>query len=130
MGGIRRRTAVIFAGVVLIAGTVGAGIGYAASTVAYEAIAKLRVVQSDFTDGFDSGWHTHPGPIIVQVQEGSFKFYQGSCEPVVVGKGQTFIEIPAVPIRAVATGRIKWTTSMILPTTELFPQTAAASPCP
>ena len=31
----------------------------------------IRVVRTIASD-FDSGWHVHPGPAIVQVQEGSF----------------------------------------------------------
>ena len=37
---------------------------------------RLRVVQSVFEEGFDSEWHTHPGPVIVQVQAEVF------CAPV------------------------------------------------
>jgi quercetin dioxygenase-like cupin family protein len=89
---------------------------------------RLRVVTGEFADGFDSGWHTHPGPVIVQVQEGAFKMYQNGCEPTVVQKGETFVEIPYVPIRAVAKGYIKWTTSQVLDAAGAF-QTNVASPC-
>jgi quercetin dioxygenase-like cupin family protein len=89
---------------------------------------RLRIIQSTFDEGFDSGWHTHPGPVIVQVQEGLFKIYQGGCEPKVVHEGETFVEVPLVPVRAIAKGRIRWTTSQILPLGEP-PQTPAASPC-
>jgi len=47
------------------------------------------------------------------VQEGSFKIYQGSCTPTTVSAGQTFIEAPHLPVRALATGTIRWTTTMI-----------------
>jgi len=40
----------------------------------------LRVVKT-VASGFDSGWHVHPGIAVVQVQEGSFQLYQGSCTP-------------------------------------------------
>ena len=53
--------------------------------------------------------------MIVQVREGSFKIYQGSCTPTVVGPGETYIEIPELPVRAIANGHIIWTTSLILP---------------
>ncbi len=65
--------------------------------------------------GFDSGWHVHPGLAIVQVESGSFQIYQGSCTPKTVNAGETFIEVPWKPVRAVATGSITWTTSLLVP---------------
>jgi len=109
--------------------TLGVGIGYAASTVVRDTTSvRLRVIQSEFADGFDSGWHMHPGVVIVQVQEGSFRIYQGSCRATVVHKGETYLEVPFIPVRAVARGTIKWTTSQILPSTDP-PMTPVASQC-
>jgi hypothetical protein len=65
--------------------------------------------------GFDSGWHVHPGLAIVQVESGSFQIYQGSCTPKTVNAGETFIEVPWKPVRAVATGSVTWTTSLLVP---------------
>ena len=65
-------------------------------------------------EGFDSGWHIHPGPAIVQVQEGSVDIYQGSCTPKTLGPGDTYIEVPHMPVRAVATGHFAWTTTFII----------------
>ena len=125
--GSTRMTAI--AGVTVGVLGVTAGIAVAASTVARDTTdVRLRVIQSEFPDGFDSGWHTHPGPVIVQVQEGYFKIYQGSCQPTVVQKGDTYLEVPLVPIRAVATGPVKWTTSQILPNADA-PASPVASPC-
>ena len=117
-------------GVMLLAALgLGAGIAIAASVVVIDTSnVRLRVVQSAFEEGFDSGWHTHPGPVIVQVQKGMFKIYQGGCEPKVVHEGETFVEVPLVPVRAISKGPIRWTTSQILPIPEP-PQTPAASPC-
>ena len=113
----------------LAAAGLAVGIAFAASMVVVDTSdVRLRVVQSAFENGFDSGWHTHPGPVIVQVQEGMFKIYQGGCEPVVVHAGDSYIEVPFVPVRAVAKGRIIWTTSQILPV-ELPPQDPAVPPC-
>jgi quercetin dioxygenase-like cupin family protein len=89
---------------------------------------RLRIVQSEFDEGFDSGWHTHPGPVIVQVQEGLFKIYQDGCEPIAVHEGESYIEVPLVPVRAVAKGRIRWTTSQILPDGEAA-QEPSVPPC-
>ena len=88
----------------------------------------LRVVRS-VADAYDSGWHTHPGPAIVQVQEGSFQITQGRCTPVTVSAGQTFVEVPWLPIRAVATGHVVWTTTLFAPYEDAL-LTPTTSPCP
>ena len=100
----------------LVIGLVGAG--HAVSAVlTQQAIADtgnvhLRIVRTT-ANGFDSGWHVHPGVAIVQVQAGSFQIYQGTCTPVTVGAGQTFIEVPHLAVRAIATGVVNWTTTLI-----------------
>jgi len=65
-------------------------------------------------DGFDSGWHVHPGLAIVQVQGGSVAITQGSCTAKTLGPGDTYVEVPHVPVRAVATGYFAWTTTFIV----------------
>jgi hypothetical protein len=93
-------------------------------------------VQKTIADGFDSGWHVHPGLAIVQVQQGSFQIYQGSCTPRTVSAGDTYIEVPWEPVRAVTTGRVVWTTSLLIsgdqpvqiPQASYNPQ--QANPCP
>jgi hypothetical protein len=87
-----------------------------------------RVVRT-VADGYDSGWHIHPGPAIVQVQEGSFQITQGSCTAKTVSAGDTFIEVPYLPVRAVATGRVAWTTTLYGRYEENL-LTPVASPCP
>lgn len=95
----------------------------------------FRIVRT-VADGFDSGWHIHPGIAIVQVQEGSFQIYQGSCTPRTVGPGDTYIEVPHLPVRAVATGHISWTVTQITNPGDLpqIPFSAyapgQANPCP
>jgi quercetin dioxygenase-like cupin family protein len=128
--GFSRRGAIL-AAVAFAAAVVGAGIGYAASTVVTDTnTVRLRIIQSEFDNGFDSGWHTHPGPVIVQVQEGALSIFQGSCAPRIIRAGKTYLEIPLDPVRAVATGHAKWTTSQILPNNVGDPaQTPADSPC-
>lgn len=124
---LRRTLVVGSTATALVAG--GIGIGLAVSTTVIDTSnVRLRVIQSEFADGFDSGWHTHPGAVIVQVQTGSLKIYQGTCQPVVVQKGETYLEIPLVPARAVGTGELKWTTTQIIPV-GVAPLTPVASPC-
>jgi hypothetical protein len=128
---------------VLVAGLLAAGI---AAAVAIPAVLSQAVVIDATTahfrivktaaDGFDSGWHIHPGVAIVQVQQGAFQIYQGSCTPRTVSAGDTYIEIPYEPVRAVATGRIVWTTTLItnqgdLPLIPLSVYSPSnANPCP
>jgi hypothetical protein len=105
---------------VLLAGVVAAGIAAAValpavlsqSVVIDATTAHFRIIKTA-ADGFDSGWHIHPGVAIVQVQQGAFQIYQGSCTPRTVSAGDTYIEIPYEPVRAVATGHIVWTTTQI-----------------
>lgn len=128
---------------VLTAAAVAAGI---TAAVAIPAVISQQVitdgssvhfrVQKTTADGFDSGWHVHPGLAIVQVQQGSFQIYQGSCTPKTVAAGDTFIEIPWEPIRAVTTGKVVWTSTLIIsgeqpvqiPLSSYSPQ--QPNPCP
>jgi hypothetical protein len=84
-------------------------------------------------DDFDSGWHTHAGLTVVQVQEGSLDFYErGSCTPVTVKAGETRIEIPYETVRAIAKGHVVWTTSFLIRAEDplLTPMPASYNPCP
>jgi hypothetical protein len=113
---IRSRRFLIFAAVAAVTGVTAA--------VAIPAVISQQVitdvstihfrVQKTTADGFDSGWHVHPGLAIVQVQQGSFQIYQGSCTPKTVAAGDTYIEVPWEPVRAVTTGRVVWTTSLLI----------------
>lgn len=94
----------------------------------------LRVVKT-IADGFDSGWHIHPGLAVVQVQEGTIQIYENSCTPKAVTAGDTFIEIPYQPVRAIATGHVVWTTTFVLDNAGSFqiPLTTVSpglNPCP
>jgi hypothetical protein len=88
-----------------------------------------RVVHT-IVNGFDSGWHMHSGPVIVQVQQGSLQITQGSCTPKTVSAGETYIEIPYVPVRGIATGKVEWTTTMLGRFEEALTTPLATNPCP
>lgn len=48
-----------------------------------------------FQPGGQSGWHRHPGPVLISVVEGTMTFYEGddpSCTPVVRSAGQGFVD--------------------------------------
>jgi hypothetical protein len=85
----------------------------------------IRIVRTA-VDSFDSGWHIHPGIAVVQVQSGSFQIYQNSCTPVTVSAGQTYIEIPHLAVRAIASGPTVWTTTLL--TTAADPPQIPAAP--
>jgi quercetin dioxygenase-like cupin family protein len=120
---------IVFA-LALVAVASAAGVAVAAQTIVTDTDnVHLRIVKSQFDDGFDSGWHTHPGPAIVQVEHGRFKIFQGRCEPTTVGAGETYIEVPNVPVLAVAKGEIEWTTTLLYETGQAA-GTPVASPCP
>jgi quercetin dioxygenase-like cupin family protein len=55
----------------------------------------IAVYSINVTPGGHSGWHYHPGPVLVVVQTGTITFYMGddpSCSPQVHPAGTTFIE--------------------------------------
>jgi quercetin dioxygenase-like cupin family protein len=114
----------------IVALVAASGVAVAAQTIVTDTDnVHLRIVKSQFADGFDSGWHTHPGPAIVQVQKGRFKITQGNCQPTTVSAGETYIEVPNVPVLALAKGEIEWTTTLIYETGQAA-ATPVASPCP
>lgn len=45
--------------------------------------------------GGHTGWHSHPGPVLVVVKSGTFTLYDGNdadCEPQVFTTGQAFVD--------------------------------------
>ena len=81
---------------------------------------RLRIDRTHFVPSadqptFSSGWHTHPGPVLIHVEEGRLKFTQGPCNPSVVGPGETYVEAAHVPIVATANQEASWTATFIVP---------------
>jgi NaMN:DMB phosphoribosyltransferase len=126
----------------LLAGFIAAGI---AAAIAIAAVTSQQVVtdttnvhlrvQRTIADGFDSGWHVHPGLAVVQVEEGSLQIYENGCTPKTVGAGDTFIEVPYLPVRGIATGHVVWTTSFVVDGAGLFliplsSYSPGRNPCP
>lgn len=106
---------------VFLVALIAAGV---AAAVAIPAVISTQVITDSSSvhfqvvrrvaEGFDSGWHVHPGLAIVQVQEGSVSITQGSCTPKTYGPGDTVVEVPHLPVRAVASGHFAWTTTFIV----------------
>jgi hypothetical protein len=129
---LRSKKAIVLVGAVIAsAALAAAGLSgvWSQGVLADGTNVHLRVVHTIVND-FDSGWHTHPGPVIVQVQQGSLQITQGSCTPKTVAAGETYIEIPYVPVRGVVAGRAEWTTTMLGRYEEPLTAPLATSPCP
>lgn len=126
-----RKNAIVLGAVLAAAVLAAAGIaGVVSQTVVADGTnIHFRVVRTVAND-FDSGWHVHPGLAIVQVQQGSFQIYQGSCTPKTVGAGDTYIEVPYLPVRAVATGTVAWTTTFLVHYEEPVLTPMTTNPCP
>lgn len=55
----------------------------------------VAVQTIDFAPGAQSGWHSHPGPVFIQVVSGTMTFYEShdpSCTPVVRTAGQGYLD--------------------------------------
>jgi hypothetical protein len=130
---LRSKKAIVVLGTTLVAAGALAAVGISALTsrtiVADGENIHYQIVRS-VADGFDSGWHIHPGLAIVQVQEGSVQITQGSCTPKTVSAGETYIEVPYTPVRAVATGRFVWTTTFLVRYEEAVTIPVPSPPCP
>jgi quercetin dioxygenase-like cupin family protein len=121
---------------VLIAAVLGGGVVAAValadtwtSTVENDSNAHLRIVYT-YANNFDSGWHFHPGVAIVQVTKGSLTVTQASdCKPKTVSAGETSIEVPYVPVRAVGVGETAWTTTFVLANSAPPTTPITTSPC-
>ena len=102
----------------VVGGGIGAGIAIAATTttlVSDTNVVRERIARISTDGSFNSGWHIHPGPVIVQVQKGYLKITQNTCNPTVVGPGETYIETPGQPVIAEANNAVNWTITEILP---------------
>jgi hypothetical protein len=95
---------------------------------------RMRVLRSDFVPSadqptFSSGWHTHPGPVLFQVQEGRVTITQGPpCRTRTLGPGETYVEIPELPVLATAKRAAKFTATQFLSADKPL-QTPTDNPC-
>jgi quercetin dioxygenase-like cupin family protein len=126
-----KKILVLLAAVAVAAGLVGAALaGVFSTTVLADGTNVHLFVVKRMADGFDSGWHIHPGLTVVQVQEGSVQVTQGSCTARTYTAGDTFLEMPDVPVRAVATGRFVWTVTFIVRYEDPVQTNLTTNPCP
>lgn len=60
----------------------------------------LAVQSITFQPGGQSGWHTHPGPVFIQVVSGTMTFYKSddpTCTPIVRTAGQGYLDVGEHP---------------------------------
>ncbi len=69
------------------------------SLVEFDAKAKshvdIVVRTHDYAAGGSTGWHTHPGPVFINVLQGQVTFYEAddpTCTPHVVSAGQGYVD--------------------------------------
>jgi quercetin dioxygenase-like cupin family protein len=65
-------------------------------TVKVRGAADTIVQQVTVQPGGFTGWHSHPGPAVVVVQQGALTYYDGedpSCTPYTYGPGETFVDL-------------------------------------
>jgi hypothetical protein len=56
----------------------------------------LAVQSIVFQSGGQSGWHSHPGPVFIQVVSGTMTFYESddpACTPIVRTAGQGYLDV-------------------------------------
>jgi quercetin dioxygenase-like cupin family protein len=104
----------VFAAGALVAAAAGAVIFRQALAEGTDLRYRFERTVAD-AGGFDSGWHIHPGLVIVHVEEGSLQFYQGSCTPRTLTVGDVIVEMPWKEVRLVAPGRAAWRTTIFVP---------------
>jgi len=55
--------------------------------------SDLYITQNTIQPGGQSGWHTHPGPSLVTVTEGTVTVYEDNCTSATYSVGQTFTDL-------------------------------------
>jgi hypothetical protein len=56
----------------------------------------IAVQSIDFPAGSSSGWHSHPGPVFIQVVKGSIAFYESddpTCTPIIKSAGEGYLDV-------------------------------------
>jgi len=71
--------------------------------------------------GGSSGWHSHPGVVLVAVQSGTVTVYHADCNPMQYGPGQAFVEVGdhAVLVRNNTTSNAVLYVTLIVPKSAL-----------
>ncbi len=65
-----------------------------AGAIKLQAHDDLRVFDQELTilPGGHTGWHSHPGPVLVTVKSGVFRYQEADCSYIDYGAGQTVVD--------------------------------------
>lgn len=60
-----------------------------------EPALEIAVRRHDYAPGSHTGWHSHPGPVLIQVTTGTVTFYEddGNCTQIVVPAGNSYVDL-------------------------------------
>ena len=108
-----KKVLALLAGLVVAGASAAIAVSASTTQVIVDTTAVHMRVQKSTFDNYDSGWHIHPGLVVVQVHEGSIQVYENGCTPKTVGAGQTAIEAPYVPIRVIAAHAVETVTFIL-----------------
>jgi hypothetical protein len=79
--------------------------------------ANVRVQQVVFTAGGYSGWHHHPGFVIVAVASGAVTLWQADCSSATYGpglpNGSSFVETGGSPVQVTSNGATAYVTYVV-----------------
>ena len=83
-----------FVGTPLAKGSVDQAFQYNVGDVKLMAKGPVvfNMVSVNVAAGGTSGWHTHPGVVLVTVKQGAITFYDQYCNPTVHPAGTSFVE--------------------------------------
>jgi hypothetical protein len=87
----------------------GRGTDQSVGTLVFKAGTDTVISENVVEVGGSSGWHSHPGAIVV-VQQGEITTYRsvgGHCDVTTYTSGQSFLERPSDTLNAVNTGQIQ-----------------------
>ncbi|MEX1265032.1 MAG: hypothetical protein WEE66_14055 [Actinomycetota bacterium] len=114
-------------GTILSRGTLGAGLNVHTDELKLKTRDDIDVVTQSITiaPGGHTGWHSHPGPVIVTIAAGTMTFYDAddpACSPGTYNTGDTFVDHGSGHIHI---ARNEGSTNLVLYATYLVPVGAA-----
>jgi quercetin dioxygenase-like cupin family protein len=83
-----------FTSVLQSRGPLSGAVQYNTGAVKFQTKGLVDVAHATATilPGGNSGWHEHPGVLLLTVQAGTVTFYDDTCTPTVHATGTSFIE--------------------------------------
>ena len=76
-------------------GTLSESVHFNTGAVKFQTKGSVDVAEATVTiDPLgSSGWHEHPGVVLVTVKSGTVTFYDQNCSPTIHATGSTFVEV-------------------------------------